>query len=116
MNKEENRKKQMLYKLNQQLQEDEYEITNPTYYCKFIVNAKISAFVKNDTDEVMIQGDLLGILTLITNIIQSTKKLLVDRGMGEPKVKEALESAFVDGMILDVILNNKSRKDRGGIR
>lgn len=113
MSKEKNRKKQMLNKLNQQLQEDGYEITNPTYYCKFIVNAKISAIVKNDMDEVMIQGDLLGILTVITNIIQSTKKLLIERGMGIPEVKEALESAFVDGMLLDDILNDKSRKDRG---
>ena len=109
MSKEKNRKKQMLNKLNQQLQ----EITNPTYYCKFIVNAKISAIVKNDMDEVIIQGDLLGILTLVTNIIQSTKKLLIERGMDESEVKEALELAFVDGMFLDDILNNKSRKDRG---
>lgn len=113
MSKEKNRKKQMLAKLNQQLQEDGHKITNPTYYCKFIVNAKISAFVKNDMDDVMIQGDLLGILTLVTNIIQSTKKLLIERGMSESEVKEALESAFVDGMFLDDILNDKSRKDRG---
>ena len=112
MSKGKNRKKQMLDKLNQYLQEDGYEITNPTYYCKFIVNAKINAIVKNDMDEVMIQGDLLGILTLVTNIIQSTKKLLIERGMDDPEVKEALELAFVDGMFLDDILNNKSRKDR----
>lgn len=61
-------------------------------------NAKVNVIVKGDKSEVEVGGTFLGILTAITNIVQAIKERMKNRGMAEKDVKEALESAFKEGI------------------
>lgn len=62
------------------------------------LNAKVNAIVKEYKSEVGVGGTFLGILTAITNIVQAVKERMKNRGIDEKDVKEALESAFKEGI------------------
>ena len=62
------------------------------------LNAKVNVIVKEDRSVVEVGGTFLGILTAITNIVKAVNERMKNRGMAEKDVKEALESAFKEGI------------------
>jgi len=62
------------------------------------LNAKVNVIVKGNKSEVAIEGTFLGMLIAITNIIQAVNERMREKEIDEEKVKEALESAFKEGM------------------